>query len=194
MQMMLLFWMSSQPIIFRWIVPPFTNWITIHHNIGNVYKHWGFTQFSKIYFSSTSKTNDSIRIRDREHHWETGSVSVLSNAPSDLNNSAFSISLPRPKCNDKCNWLVYEVPSLAPSSIINFQYFNLAPIGLVCKIISVLWGTFCLSLCMSPALWLAFAVMTSCHLRTIEISYKEWHPDKVVPQLVLINCTGYLSI
>ena len=154
--------MSSQPIIFSWIAHSFTNWITIHHSIGNIYKHWGFTQFSKIYLSSTSKTNDSIRIRDREQHWENVRVSVLSNGRSDLNNNAFSISLPRPTWNDKCNWLVYEVPNLAPGSIINLQYFNLAPIGLVCKIISVLWGTFCLSVWVSPALWLAFEVMTSC--------------------------------
>ena len=42
MQMMLLFWMSSQPIIISWMTPL------------NVYKHLVLTQFSQIYFSSSS--------------------------------------------------------------------------------------------------------------------------------------------
>ena len=46
-------WVPNQSFSVEWHLS-FTDWITIHQNIGNVYKHWVFTQFSQIFLSSTS--------------------------------------------------------------------------------------------------------------------------------------------
>ena len=54
-------WVPNQSFSVKWHLS-ITDWIRIHHNIGNVYKHWVFKQFSQIYLSSTSTINNIICI------------------------------------------------------------------------------------------------------------------------------------
>ena len=50
MQMMLLFWMSSRPIILSWMGLSFTDWITSHHSIGNCLQTLSFyTIFTNLF-------------------------------------------------------------------------------------------------------------------------------------------------
>ena len=53
-------WVLNQSFSVKWQLS-FTDSITSHHNTGNVYKHWVFKQFARIYFSSTSTTNNPKR-------------------------------------------------------------------------------------------------------------------------------------
>ena len=52
-------WVPNQFLSVEWHLS-ITDWVRIHHNIGNVYKHWVFKQFSQIYLSSTSTISTSI--------------------------------------------------------------------------------------------------------------------------------------